>query len=145
MKRHFPHLLAATALASCAAPGPKLPEGELGRQFAATVPGTWHHELRRGVAIVDGEKTFHPDGSARGVLRPKSRGYGVSVVLPPVTFRSKWRVEGDTYVSYDVTSPTPGAFEKGSVFRDRILSVAPDRITCRDLTNGGVYTMVRRR
>jgi hypothetical protein len=145
MKRYLPHLFAVTGMVSCVTPGPKLPDGELGRQFTSTVPGTWHNELRRGSVIVDCEKTFHRDGTAQGVLRTKNRGLGVSVVLPPVTFRSKWRIEGDTYISYDVNSPTPGAFDKGQEFRDRILSVSPDRITCRDITNGGVYTMTRRR
>ena len=145
MKRYLPHLLAAAGLASCASSASHLSEGELGRQFTATVPGTWNEEIRRGSAIMNGEKTFRRDGSAHGSLSMKERGHGVSVVLPAITFRSKWRVEGDTYISYDVKSPMPGAFAPGTIYRDRILSVSPDKIVCRSEEQGRVFTMTRRR
>jgi hypothetical protein len=145
MKRHLPHLLAVAGLASCASSASHLPDGELGRQFTATVPGTWNEEIRRGSAIMDGEKTFYRDGSAHGSLSLKERGHGLSVVLPAITFRSKWRVEGDTYISYDVKSPRLDAFAPGTIYRDRILSVSPNRIVCRSEEDGRVFTMNRTR
>lgn len=145
MNRYLPHLLAVAGLVSCAAPGSRLPDGELGRQFTATVPGTWQEEIRRGSVIMNGEKTFNRDGSAHGALRLKDRSHGVSVVMPAITFRSKWRIEGDTYISYDIKSPMPDAFPPGTVYRDRILSVSPDRIVCRSEDDGRVFTMTRRR
>ena len=145
MTRYLPHLLAVAGLASCVPSGSRLPDGELGRQFTATVPGTWHSEIRIGDAIVTNEKTFHRDGTAKGTTRLKKRGSGVSVVMPATPFTSKWRVEGDTYLSYDVKSPTPDAFPLGKVFRDRILSVTADRIVCRNLDLGENFTMTRKR
>ena len=145
MKRYLPHLLAVAGFASCAPTASHLPEGELGRQFTATVPGTWTQEIRRGSMIMTGEKTHNRDGTAHGSLMVKKRGYGVSVVMPPFTFRSKWRVEGDTYISYDITSPAKGLFPAGTVIRDRILSVSPDRIVCRGEEDGKEFTMIRKR
>lgn len=145
MKRYLPHLLAVAGFASCAPTTPHLPAGELGRQFTATVPGTWTQEIRRGSVIMTGEKTHNRDGSAHGSLMVKQRGYGVSVVMPPVSFRSKWRVEGDTYISYDIKSPTKDLFPAGTVIRDRILSVSPDRIVCRGEEDGTEFTMIRKR
>ncbi len=132
--------------ASCTLPGTRgqVP-GELGKRFAITVPGTWYHEETRGDAIGSSTKTFRWDGTAQGVLNLKRRSGGVSVVLPPVTFRSKWRIQGDTYLSYDVQASVPGYFKPGTVFRDRILSVAPDRIVCRSEESGRVFTMTRKR
>ena len=145
MKRFLPHLLAVAGLASCVSTTSQLPEGELGRQFAATIPGTWTQEIRRGSVIMTGEKTHHRDGSAHGSLMAKQRSHGISVVLPAFTFRSKWRVEGDTYISYDIKSPTKGLFPAGTVIRDRILSVSPDRIVCRGEEDGTEFTMIRKR
>ena len=143
MKRYRPHLLAAVGLVSCVPPGSQLPAGELGRQFTATVPGTWHTEMRIRGAIVTNEKTFHRDGTAKGTTREKKRGYGVSVVMPATPFTSKWRVEGDNYFSYDVKSPDPEAFSPGKVFRDRIVSVSPNRIVCRNLDLNQDFIMTR--
>ena len=143
MKRYLPHLLALAGLVSCVPPASQLPVGELGRQFTATVPGTWHSEMRVGGAIVTNQKTFHRDGTGKGTTLVKNRSYGVSVVMPATPFTSKWRIEGDDYFSYDVKSPDPEAFDRGKVFHDRILSVSPDRIVCRNLDLDQDFTMTR--
>ena len=117
--------------------------GELGEQFTATVPGTWISEERHGGLIGTARKTFRADGTAEGQLQVKDRSGGVSFVLPTVSFRSKWRVEGDTYISYQIEGSQPGLFKPGQEFRDRILKVSPDRIVCRDEADGGTFTMVR--
>jgi hypothetical protein len=143
MKRYLPHLLALAGLVSCVPPGSQLPAGELGRQFTATVPGTWHTEMRVGNSIVTNEKTFRRDGTAKGTTSMKNRGYGVSVVMPATPFTSKWRIEGDNYYSYDVKSPDPTAFTPGKVFHDRIVSVSQNRIVCRNLDLDQDFTMTR--
>ncbi|WP_193212644.1 hypothetical protein [Luteolibacter marinus] len=136
----------AAGLGSCSLPADGgAGSGDLGRRFTATVPGTWYTEMREGRLIGTSEKTFRADGSAEGFIQAKQRSGGFSFVMPTITFRSKWRVEGDIYLSYDVKGSQPGIFEPGKVFRDRILSVSQDRIVCKEVESGEVYTMVRKR
>lgn len=131
-------------ISSCAGISESLPAGENGKRFAATAPGTWTCNVDAGDGI-SGQmvKVFNSDGTARGVLLVKKSGAGVSVVMPEIPFTSRWKVDGDVVVTYDMKSPMKGIFKPGQVSRDRIISVQPARMICRDVNGGGLLVFER--
>ena len=121
-----------------------LPPGELGRQFAVTVPGkTWSQEVSTGGVQGQMIKQFNKDGSAKGVLLFKRRTGSVSLVMPEMPFTSRWRVTGDVVETYDVKTGVPGLFKPGEVIRDTIVSVSPDRILSRSKDRGKIEVLTR--
>jgi len=121
------------------------PSGDLGQRFKETVPGTWVTEIHYEGGFAQSEKTFMADGTAKGTMSLKQRSGGTSFVVPMGSFRSKWRLEGDTYISYDIDATIPDLFPPGTEIRDRVLSVGPNRIVCRAEEGGSVFSMERKR
>lgn len=135
---------AALAGSSCTMPL-AAPSGELGQRFKETIPGTWVTEIHFEGGFAQSEKTFRADGTAKGTMSLRQRSGGTSFVMPMGSFRSKWRLEGDTYISYDIDATIPRLFPKGTEIRDRVLSVSPNRIVCRAEEGGSVFSMERKR
>ncbi len=133
----LPFVIAACSVA------PKHAPGELGRQFTATIPGTWMGEESKGGISSRMVKQFNPDGSAKGVLMLRKRVNGVTVVMPEIPFTSRWRVKGDVVESYDIKAGVPGLFRKGEVIQDTVLSVSPKRIVSRANTSGNIEILDR--
>ena len=115
----------------------------LGRLYSATSPGTWTGTVRSGGLSIQMVKTYLPDGKAYGVLLAKETRGGVSIVLPEVRFRSRWRVSGDIVETYDIEASATGLFKKGEVIRDHILSVRNDRIVARAEKDGLIQVLER--
>lgn len=130
-------------LAGCGVGAPQHAPGELGRQFAATVPGTWTGVSSRGGLECQMVKQFNRDGSARGVLMVKKRSGGVSLVMPEIPFTSRWRVKGDVVETYNIKAGVPGIFKADQVIRDTVLSVSPNRIVSRSNESGEIEIIRR--
>lgn len=130
-------------LAACGVHSTPQTSGELGRKFAATVPGIWEGGLSRGGKQVRMYKQFLPDGRAQGVLIVKQTGGGVSFVMPEIPFSSRWRVKGDVVETYDIKTGIPGLFKPGEVMRDRLVSVSQNRIVSRSEKSGGLEIITR--
>lgn len=129
--------------AACSvSPTPHAP-GELGRQFTATVPGTWTGQVSGNGTDCRMIKQFNPDGTAKGVLIIRKKSGSVSLVMPEVPFTSRWRVVGDVVESYGIRTGVPGLFKPGEVIRDTILSVSPNRIVSRSHESGGTEIITR--
>lgn len=142
----LPLLASAAALAASSCTMPlSAPAGDLGQRFKETVPGTWTTEIHYEGGFAQSEKTFMADGTAKGTMSIRQRGGDTSFVVPMGSFRSKWRLEGDTYVTYDIDASIPDLFPKGTVIRDKVLSVSQDKITCRAEEGGSVFAMERKR
>ncbi len=136
----LPFLFAACAVTPAHEPGEL---GELGRQFTATVPGTWSAESSMNGLRLRMIKQFSADGTARGVLIPTRRAPGMSLVMPEIPFQSRWRVKGDVVETYAVRCGIPGLFKPGQVIRDKLLTVAPNRIVSVP-EKGGMMETLRR-
>ncbi len=137
-------LIGLACLASaCSLTRPKLEPGELGRQFTATVPGTWAGDFSGNGTQCRMIKQFHPDGSAKGVLILKRKQNGVTLVLPEIPFTSRWRVTGDMVETYAVKTGVTGMFRKDEVIRDEILSVSNERIVSRSTKTGEIEIITR--
>jgi hypothetical protein len=129
--------------ASCSVDSPTTVYGDLGRRFTATVPGTWAGEYSYKGIQVQMIKQFNTDGTARGVLITRQKSGNVSLVLPEVPFKSRWRVKGDVVETYDVKTGVPGLFESGEVIRDTLISISQDRIVSRSNKSGGIEIITR--
>lgn len=88
-------------------------------------------------------KTYFPDGSAKGVLRLSRSSNNVSFLMPPVSFKSRWKVTGDLVETYAIESSYPGLFDRKQVIRDRLLSVEQNRVVSRALTDGQLEVLTR--
>lgn len=130
-------------LVSCATHSPATNPGDLGRQFSATIPGTWREEVKSGRNSSGMVKTYYQDGTAKGVLTFQKNLGGGSFVSPDIPFQSRWRVNGDIVDTYDVKTGFLGMFPKGQVIQDRIISVSPNRIVTRSLKSGSVEILKR--
>lgn len=145
MTRWFAPALIPLFFASCSvSQAPKAP-GELGRQFTATIPGSWSGTVSDRGTETRLIKQYNPDGSAQGVLLVKKTRGGVSFVMPEIPFKSRWRVTGDVVETYSIQTGVPGLFKPGEVIRDTIVSVSPNRITYRPVTSGKVEVFTRLR
>jgi hypothetical protein len=127
----------------CALDQPPENAGELGSRFTSTIPGTWTSAVSQGDLSIQMVKVFHRDGTARGVLLAKKTGPGVSLVMPEISFESRWRVTGDMVETYEVKASVPGMFKKGEISRDRIVSVNASRIVCRGESDGRLLVFER--
>lgn len=128
--------------AACSMAPPSAP-GELGRQFTATIPGTWMGGDSSSGTEVRMVKQYRPDGTAQGVLMVKQKAPGVSMVMPEIPFTSRWRVKGDVVESYDIKTGVEGLFKPGTVIRDRLVSVSKNRIVARSEKTGGIEVLTR--
>ncbi len=142
MKYWFVLAVLPLLVAACSVGHPPQAPGELGRQFAATVPGTWTGGDRSGGIEARMIKQFNADGTAHGVLLMKRNAGGVSMVMPEVPFTSRWRVKGDVVETYDIKTG-PKLFKPSEVIRDTILSVSPDRIVSRANDSGRIEVITR--
>jgi len=142
-----PRLLATAVLplllAACAVNSPPKAPGELGREFSATIPGTWAGEISSGPLVCRMIKEYHRDGTARGVLLLKRSSGNVSLVMPEIPFTSRWRVVGDVVETYDIRTEVPDYFGRREVIKDTILSVSPERIVSKSVTSGRTEVIER--
>jgi hypothetical protein len=126
-------LLSIQLLASCASHRAPVSEAQI-RQL---LPGTW--DQRPG--IVQGRKTYYPDGTAEGIIMwPATRAglCGPLVCGPSVNYRSRWRVRGDVLECFDIRAQ-PKVFSREQVLRDRVLRITPTRFEFEDLSTGRVW------
>jgi hypothetical protein len=135
--------LAIAALTSCAVNAPTEPAGQLGKRYKSTVPGTWTGTLKNGSLSVQMIKNYHPDGTASGVLLIKKSQIGVSLVMPEIRFKSRWRVVGDIVETYHVRASAPGMFKPSEVIRDQLISVEANRIVARAVNDGQIQVLER--
>lgn len=128
--------------AACTMAPPPAP-GELGKQFTATIPGTWMGGDWSSGTEVRMVKQYRRDGTAQGVLIVKQKSPGVSMVMPEIPFTSRWKVDGDVVVTYQVKTGVDGLFKPGTVIRDRLVSVSRNRIVARSEQTGRTEILTR--
>jgi hypothetical protein len=89
--------------------------------------GTWREDYSEGDLRMMNEKTFLGDGSAVGWIKIWRRGPdGKEALVGDVTFKSRWKIEGQNLVSYEVRTKPEGMLDPKKEIRDEILSIDGD-------------------
>jgi hypothetical protein len=105
------------------------------QKLQALLPGKpWITKLKNGDITVVGTKTFHPDGTASGVIYMQEND-GAMIHHSSFEFKSRWRVEGDLVITTDVVTNPPGELDSYEM-RDRVLRISDRKADWIDLTNG---------
>lgn len=121
---------------------PKRSPEELGVDFKKNIVGTWRITTKgEATGFI---KTFNADGTAKGVISPISRNGNLSVVLPDIQLRSKWRVKGDICEVYNVNTENKSIFTGKEIIRDKILFVSPNKIIVKGLRPGSILETAER-
>lgn len=133
----------AMALTSCSvSPGGPGVDAEVVRPL---LPGTWTSKKSVRGADFYMEKTFYPDGTAKGFIDIRSGEPGVSLLLPRTPFRSRWKFDDQgNLVTYQVETGNQQLFEKDWKCHDRILRASPKRIDFIDQETGERGTFLRK-
>ena len=64
--------------------------------------GTWQEKEERGHLEATMIKTFYADGTADGWIQDQWSFRRTTVHPPRINFTSRWRIEGDVVVVYDI-------------------------------------------
>lgn len=106
--------------------------------------GTWHEEDSESGLHMAGEKTFRPNGTAEGWIKIWRRSSdGKEVLVGDATFKSRWRIEGNELVSFEVFTEPKGLLDPNKEIRDVILSL--DREVFRFKTDDGKTGVYKRK
>jgi hypothetical protein len=86
--------------------------------------GTWTEEITDGPIHLKGEKTFYAGGVASGWFKVWQRSENKKEELvADVTFKSRWRIEGEILISYEVRTKPEAALDPNEEIRDTIISI----------------------
>src|SRR5689334_15632538 len=81
-------------------------------EYQRLLVGTWREDYSEGELRSVSEKTFHRDGSATGWVKIWRRGPdGKEALVGDVTFKSRWKIEGQILVSYEVSTDPEGMLD----------------------------------
>lgn len=127
-------------LASCQS-APPLQESPA--QIREIIAGTWQHTDARGRVQATMIKTFFPDGTAKGWIQDRVCLGRTTVHPARINFTSRWRIEGDVVVAYDIHSNRDGLFKPTDVLRDRLLRITPGQMDFIDLEHREHFSLVR--
>jgi len=134
-------VMLAAILAGCAA-APRIQMSPT--DIHQAMVGTWRDGFKKGRLESTMVKTYFADGTAKGWIQEQVSFHNTTFHPSRINFTSRWRIEGDVVVSYDVRSHKEGMFKPSDVLHDRLLSINAERAEFIDLDHGGQgYTMVR--
>ena len=118
--------LLLTMLSSCQTTG--ITSGQTEEEIRQLLPGAWHVISKNGKEVTYSEKTFYADGTAKGFVRGRLMNSGVAMYTARINFSSRWKLEGQKMIVYDMRSPDSDLFDPRDVHHDRIISISPERI-----------------
>jgi|GEM_PF-7050180 len=104
--------------------------------LARTLVGTWvTHDPG-----YEFEKTYHADGTAAGSVIRKADGK----VTETWYFTSRWRIEKQVVIIWDIKSVPAGMFPEGTVMHDAIVSASDTKFEFRSQEDGEEFVHYRK-
>ena len=104
--------------------------------LARTLIGTWvTHD-----PTYEFEKTYRPDGTAEGVVIRKADGK----VTETWNFKSRWRIEHQVMIIWDIQSVPAGMFPAGTVMHDVVVTASDNKFEFRSQEDGEAFVHYRK-
>lgn len=137
MKRYFPLLFVGVGVLTQCVPLPKESPEALGQSCRAVLPGKWKITSNgdRDVVLY---KTFYPNGTAESSMIASHNMGSTRMALQPIKVTSRWRIEGDILTTYQTRAEWDTMFAEQNQFQDKIISVDPNRILFKSVTDGSM-------
>jgi len=107
--------------------------------YKKNIIGTWNQTITSGGLKIATEKTFLPNGTAKGVLLPSYSSGGSSTYTAPIKFTSKWEITGSVIKIYEMKSDPSDYLDPNEVHHDIIRGMTKDRIDYHSLGTDSTY------
>ncbi len=131
---------AGLALVQCVSPPSVKPSTA---EIRRLLPGTWMQTLEEHHRTQVMRKTYFADGTAKGWIHTTLNRGRVTVHLERTNFTSRWRIEGDQIVIFDIESTDTHLAQPGEVLHDRVLAIDKEHVDFIDLSHGGHFALRR--